>query len=234
MRKRFFVAALAVAVLLTGCTNVPDLSRVHNNIEAEYMAGLMLKYDANYDEMLDYDRSILNPTPTPEPTRTPVARQSGAASGTSVAENQNEAGTGEGSVETYITMEEMGTIQGITLSQQTYELRKSYGSDYAVVDAEDGNRLLVVKFRMKNGTTGSKKVNMPSANMSYSLEIDGESMGNAIRTLLPDDLQNYYGKIPAGKSREAVLIFKISQTKKVKNASLYVSNGKQTAQISLK
>lgn len=232
MKKRFCAAVLAMAVVLTGCSSGPDLSRVHRNMEAEYMAGLLLKYDANYEEMLDYDRSILNATPTPAPTRTPAAP---SATDGSVAGSEGAAGNGmdDSQPVTYISMDEMGTIQGVTLSQEAYELKNSYGSEYANVSAHDGNKLLVVKFRLKNGTSRAKKVSMADANVEYSLNIDGQNMGSPTMTILPNDLQIFNENIPAGKSREAVLIFEIGKSQKVQNVNLYVSKGGETAEISL-
>ena len=233
MKKRFCMAVLVMAVMLTGCASGPDLSRVHRNMEAEYMAGLLLKYDADYDEMLDYDRSILNPTPTPEPTRKPV-KPSPSASGSAVSSNGKTDSNGDDSqVKSYISLKEMGTVQGITLSQESYELKDGYGSSYAVVNPEKGNRLLVVKVRLKNGNSKTKKVNMIKADMSYSLEIDGQSVGAPKMTMLPNDLQFYRSKIEAGKSQEAVLIFEISKSQKVKDANLYISAGNKNVQVSL-
>lgn len=234
MKKRFCVAVLIIAVMLTGCSNGPNLSRVHRNMEAEYMAGLLLKYDADYGEMLDYDRSILNPTPTPEPTRKP-AQPTASASGSAASSNSsNKGGDDNSQVQSYISLQEMGTVQGVTLSQESYELKDSYGSNYAVVNPGKGNRLLIVKFRLKNGNSRAKKVNMSKEAMSYSLEIDGQNMGSAKKTMLPNDLQFYRSKIDAGKSQEAVIIFEISKSQQVKDANLYISVGNKNAQVSLK
>lgn len=234
MKKRFCITILVMAVVMTGCASGPDLSRVHRNMEAEYLAGLLLKYDADYDEMLDYDRSILNPTPTPVPTRKPVNKPTNTASGGTVTGGQSASDSDDGQQKTYISLDEMGDIQGITISQQTYELKGSYGSNFAVVSPQEGNRLLIVKFRLKNGNSRTKQVNMSNANMSYSLEIDGQNMGTPLKTMLPNDLQFFRDKISAGKSQEAVLIFEISKKQKVKDAKLDISKGDRTAQVSLR
>lgn len=234
MKKRFCIAVLVIAVMLTGCSNGPNLSRVHRNMEAEYMAGLLLKYDADYDGMLEYDRSILNPTPTPEPTRKP-ATPSSSATGSAASSNKGPGGGADDSqVKSYMSLEEMGTVQGITLSQESYELKGSYGSSFAVVNPEQGNRLLVVKFRLKNGNSKMKKVNMSKEDLSFSLEIGGQNVGAPEKTMLPNDLQFYRSKIAAGKSQEAVLIFEISKSQKVEDANLYISAGSKNAQVSLK
>ena len=93
--KRLIAAAAVMAFTLTGCGSVPDLDHVNRDMEAEYMAGALLKYDKNNDDMLDYDRSILRatPTPTPAPTSKPV-QTTAIPPGSAVAGNDSD-GTGE-------------------------------------------------------------------------------------------------------------------------------------------
>ena len=73
MKKRIIATVLTAACALTGCsTSVPDLSKLDVGKASEYMAGELLKHDSKYAYGLDYDRSILNPTPTPTPIVTPA------------------------------------------------------------------------------------------------------------------------------------------------------------------
>lgn len=229
MRSKIGVAAIAAALLLTGCTSAPDLSRLQNDMESEYIAGTILKYSANYDEMLDYDRSILNATPTPSPTPSPAA-----VSDEDKTENVTPSADGQNPIDAapaYISVDELMPVDGITLTQETYEVRQSYGSDFATVDAEKGNKLLVVKFRIKNTTSSKKKVELNG--LSYSLEVDGQATGRCLQ-LIMGDIQNFSERIPAGQSRESVLVFEVSKSQKIENSKLYISKGTQTAEVSLK
>lgn len=231
MRKRFCVGVIAVALLFTGCTSVPNMSRINNDMEAEYIAGTLLKYDANYDGGLEYDRNLLNATPSPKPTPSPVASPSELSS-----EDDNSV-TSQGAIsqpQSYVSLESMAPMKGILLSQETHELKKSYGSDFATVEAEKGKKLLIVKFRIKNTTSKKQKVNMNKKELSYVLEIDGETVGSPLHTIVQGDIQYFNTGIPAGKSKEAVLLFELPDSQKLKNATLYISDGKQTAQVSVK
>lgn len=232
MRKQLCAMAMAVMVLLTGCaSSVPDLSRIHNNMEAEYMAGALLKYSKNYDEMLDYDRSILTATPTPEPTKKPTPKPSDGT-----AQN-GEDGTETSAQGTepvnYVELEQLSPAKGVSMQLVKYELKKTFGSRDASVSAHKGNSLLVVRFRLKNQSGSSQSVNMMEAGMSFSLELEGAPAGSALKTILSNDLQNYMEKIPSGEGREAVLVFEIKGKQSVEDACIYASDGAKTARISL-
>lgn len=229
MKKGLCAAVLAAAIMLTGCTSVPDLSRLNNDMEAEYIAGTLLKYDANYDKMLEYDRSVLNPTPIPSPTATPLS--------TAAASKMPSNASSQGSIsqpEEYVSLDKISPAKGIQIKQESYELKKSYGSDYDNVSAKKGKQLFIVKFCIKNSSSTKKKVNMVGKKMSYSLEINGNNIGQPMITILERDMQYFNTSIPAGKSREAILVFSVDVSQKISNTKLYVSDGKQTAQISLK
>lgn len=232
MRKQFCLTALAVCVLLSGCTNVPDLSRVHSSMEAEYMAGLMLKYDANYEDMLDYDRSVLKPTPTPQPTRKPEP-ESQDSKGDDKAGAASSGSSGDGQTTSVVTMEELGQIQGVKLVRGSYSLQNDYGTAFLTVTAPKGKKLLIAKLRLKNTGSSPQKVDMTKEEISFSLEIDGDKTISPKQTLLEEDLRFYHGKIAAGKSKETVLVFEVDASQKVKKAVLNVKKGNRTAQLAL-
>ncbi len=229
MRKRLCAVTVVISILLTGCTSVPDLSNLHNDMEAEYMAGILLKYSEGNDDMLDYDRSVLNPTPTPAPSRTPAPEQS------STAPEKNDGESGDpGALQTnYVDTKQLNPMEGIVISQESYEMKRSYGSSSIAVQAHKGKRLLVVKFRLKNTGSSQKKVNMQKSDMTYSLEIGENSLGGPLKTILENDLQYYHANLSAGKSSEAVLIFEIGESQKLENAFIYVSDKAKTSRISL-
>lgn len=231
MKKRICVAVLLTAALLTGCTSVPDLDNVNRDLEAEYMAGILLKYDKNNQDMLDYDRSILTPTPTPVPTRKPAASPSPSGQ-----EDTSQAAQGEDGTPAVNTVDadEIMSKGGIHVKLQTYELKKSYATAFTTLDAHKGNQLLVVKFRVRNTAGSGKNVDMTGRNLKYSLEVDGASVGSPLQTILDNDLQFMRGKIAKGASKEAVLVFETAKSLKLQNAELTIMDGNKTAKVPLK
>ena len=230
MRKAFCAAVLSVAILLTGCSSGPDLSRFNNDLEAEYIAGTLLKYNADYEGMLEYDRSILDVTPTPVPTPTL------APTATPAGESGTETSTGEGGEEIQqipVSLDEISPAEGISLTQESYEIKQSYGSDFATVEAGKGKKLLVVKFRVKNTTSKKKTVNLADSAISYRLEMDCDYVATPLQTIIQGDMQYLAGSIPAGKSREGVLIFSIPKSQKMDNGIVRITKENQTAAVEL-
>jgi uncharacterized protein YceK len=230
MRKRLFAAVLAASLLVTGCSSVPDLSDVHRNMEAEYMAGILLKYDKNNQDMLDYDRSILEPTATPVATKKPTA--SSAPASTDAADMGGSTNTQE-SVTQSVDADAILSKGGVSIKQQQYQLKASYDSSYATITAHDGKKLFVVKFLVKNTSGDTKRVNMMKRQLTYSLEIDGVSAGSPLMTILENDLQYMDSKLGAKKSKEAVLVFEVDSSQKIQNAKLNITEGTKTAQLTL-
>lgn len=231
MKKRICVAVLLTAALLTGCTSVPDLDNVNRDLEAEYMAGILLKYDKNNQDMLDYDRSILTPTPTPVPSRKPAASPSPSGQ-----EDTSQAAQGEDGAPAVnmVDADEILSKGGIHVELQTYELKKSYATNFTTLDAHEGNQLLIVKFHVRNTAGSGKKVDMTGRELKYFLEVDGASVGSPLQTILDNDLQFMRGKIAKGASKEAVLVFETAKSLKLQNAELTIMDGNKTAKVPLK
>jgi hypothetical protein len=199
-------------------------------MEAEYMAGILLKYDKNNQDMLDYDRSILEPTSSPVETKKPTA-----SSAPVTGDDLSTAGSTDSQANATETVKADVIMSkgGIRIKQQQYQLKSSYDSSYATISAHKGKKLFVVKFLVKNTSGASKRVNMMKRSLSYSLEIDGTSAGGPLMTILDNDLQYIDYSLENGKSREAVLVFEVDSSQKVKNAVLNVTEGSKTAQLNL-
>ncbi len=230
MKKKAVAAALSVAVLLTGCTSVPDLTSADQNMEAEYMAGALLKYDKNYEYSLDYDRSVLDATPTPEPT--PSAAPA-ATPGVTGQQGSDGASQGPEQAEPQsVSLDQLLGKKDIQVRVQACNLKKTYGTSYAKVTAQKGNRLLVVHFNIKNTGKAARKVDLSGNGVRYTLNIGGEAVASPLLSIV-DDLQYFKQKIGGGESRQAVLIFEIKQSRSVKDAELFASREGYSSKISL-
>lgn len=230
MRKRLSIMVFAVVALLTACgVQVPDLSETDNNVAAQYVAGALLKYDKAYDDSLDYDHSLLKPTPKPTPKPKPVE--------TAPSEQQGGGEDGSGSqgaeARTKVSLSELYGVPGVKVKAVSYEVVNSYGESYAVCMPHSGNKLVVVKFRVSNDSGKKKRVNLAKAGLSQSLVVNGESCGSPQQSIVRGDLQYFNTVIPAGSRRQGVLIFEVKKSVDVRNVAVQFVKGSREAQVSV-
>lgn len=233
MKKKLFVTAVVVSMLVTGCTQVPELTKIDNDMAAEYMAGSMLKYDKEYEYALDYDRSILQATPEPTPTLVPVAAPtvSPAENGTQASPDGTEAT--EEPVQN-VSLSEIYGQSGVQVTQTSYSLKKSFGTDYSAITAGEGKKLLVVYFQVKNTSGKMQKVNLMAAKLSYLLKSGEETLGKPLLTIVEGDLQYFSRKMKSGKSNQGVLVFEVDASVNAQNVVIEAVCDKKQAVISLK
>lgn len=230
MKKKLCVLTLAAAVTLTGCTQVPDLSNVDNNLAAQYVADTLLKYDKNYDDLLDYDHSILWATPTPEPTPVPTPTPMPSSEQQKPAEGDGASVTN--TVEN-VSLSDIFGVKGVKVKAGTYRVKSSYGSTYASYTAKKGNKLVIVNFTVSNVTVKSKKVNFLEQKVETELISGGSSLGSPLLSLVEGDLQSFHEKIDAGKKKQGVLIFEVAKSVKLSDVKLRFVNGSEEAVVSL-
>lgn len=227
MKKKLCVLTMVMAAMLTGCTDVPDLSKMDNNLAAQYVADALLRNDKNYDDSLDYDHSILQATPTPAPTPvpTPVPSDDGNA-GSSVSDG-SQGSKPEESFES-VSVSDIYGISGIKIKAGSYRVTSSYGSNFAVCTPKKGNKLVVVNFSVSNTSKASKKVNLAKKNMQAELLSGTESLGSPMMSIAEGDLQYFNTTLGGGKRKQGVLVFEVSKSEKLKDVKVrFVSGGKE-------
>lgn len=232
MKKRLIVTAAVMALVLSGCGSGPNLDDVSRDMEAEYMAGALLKYDKNNDDVLDYDRSVLKATPTPEPTRTPAVTTVPASSASSQNLSDPE-GVKDNSQAGLVPPQKVYALDQIDIKMMSSETRHTYGSADAAISAHTGKELLIVHFRIKNNSSAKQKVNLMKKSLQYTLIADGETAGSPLMTILQNDLQYFKEKMAPGRSSEAVLIFEVDKKQKMQNISIQVTDGNMTGEIAV-
>ncbi len=236
MKKKIYIATAAVAsLLLTGCGNTQELSEQNQNMIAQYMAGTLLKYDADYNGALVYDRAILEATPTPAPTQAPVVTPAPTASSNS-SDNSNNATAGDDNSKGVLQETDLSSlinVSGIKVKKTSYKVTKSFGTAYSSVAADKGHKLLIVNFKLKNQSDSSKKVNLTGKNIKYTLSI-GDNRYSPLYTIADGDMQFFNEKIAAGSSKKGILVFQIKSSVKVKDAVVTAITEDSTADIKIK
>lgn len=230
MKKKLMAVALAVALSSTGC-GVVDLSDENKDIIAEYMAGELLKYNKNYSGSIDYDRSVLTSTPTPEPTEDvvkPVAtvKPEDKDNPQKSATDSGDDGTGETNTE--VSLSELYGKKGINVKQTTYTSGRSYGSDYSTIAAGSGKKLIVVYFNIKNTSSKSMRLNLSDKSVTYELYKNDKSYGKPLLSIAKGDMQYFNENLKAGQNRQGVLLFETDSSFKAKGAVIKaIKDGKE-------
>lgn len=228
MRRKLCIIALSVAALLAGCgTDVPDLSRVDNNVAAQYVADALLRGDKHYDESLDYDHSILEPTPTPESTPEPTAEPG----------EDGEPGSNQGGQDgqeapqvSNVSLSELYGIPGVTIEQGAYEVKNSYSAgEFAAITPKMGKKLAVAYFKISNDTGKAKKVALDGEKVDMQLYLNGKSEGHPLLSIADGDLQAFDEKIGPGKKKQGVLLFEIDKSVKIDKLEVRFAKGDRQA-----
>ena len=239
-RIAFLLLTLFLMLSLCGCVNGPDISEEQSDLVAEYAAGVLLRYSNQYDRRLitkeqiekENQKKNADSTAAPETTAAPSATPTPVPS----SENEpvpNDSGMEEQSTEQpTVPLNEIYRIEGLNFSYQSYRFCKKYNSQ---IKAEDGQTLLVVEFNVKNQSGKKKKVSLGKKKIAYKLMVDNSEYQPSISILENMGLTYLDTTIPAGKSENAVLIFRMSEERKEAAAiSLAIEDGNRVSMVKLK
>ena len=113
---------------------------------------------------------------------------------------------------------------GLTVSYKGYRVQNIYQEgDYFAVTPEDGNKLVVMKFEIKN--KGKKKVRLDTEKLGITFYacFDGKNRIKETASLGTRSLSSYGETIRGGKKKTAVLLFQIpkDQADKISGETLY-------------
>lgn len=227
---RFLCAVLAVSVLsLTGCADIKNLSEEQENEIAEYAAGVLLQNSDKYPyRLITKEEKEVTETPTPTPTS--AAAQASDAPQESQPE-QTAAAPEDSKKE--VSLDDLYHLKGVSILYTSYRLADKYGSSQ--IRAEQGKKLLVAEFSLKNNSGAKKKVKLiDRRKISYQLNVDGTTYSPQI-SLLENQLDYLEATIAKGKSQKAVLVFQVD--KNATNASsidLSIEEGNNKTSVKMK
>ena len=228
---RFLCAVLAVSVLsLTGCADIKNLSEEQENEIAEYAAGVLLQ---NSDRLITKEEKEVTETPTPMPaTPTPTSAVAQASDAPQESQPEQTAAAPEDSKKE-VSLDDLYHLKGVSILYTSYRLADKYGSSQ--IRAEQGKKLLVAEFSLKNNSGAKKKVKLiDRRKITYQLNVDGTTYSPQI-SLLENQLDYLEAVIAKGKSQKAVLVFQVD--KNATNASsidLSIEEGNNKTSVKMK
>lgn len=218
--KNIVCGALLCTMMLsmTACGNeIPDLTEEESQRVGEYAAVTLLKYDAN-------NRSrLVDPEMVIAKLEKEAAREAAkAAQEEEKAEETGNTGTTEVTMPTAqeditASMEDFfGLPEGIDITYEDYMVADSYPEDeakdeYFALDASAGKKLLVLRFRLTNGTEQEEKIDLLNTNSRYIITVNDSIRANALTTMLPNDMSTYAETLEPGQDQELVLLLEVNE-----------------------
>ncbi len=241
MRKLGLVLVTFMMLSLTGCIHEYRLSEEATDVAAEYMAGILLEYDENYEKEL-LNREELEALIAKEGRE---AEDSGANSSdskpTKAPDRDVQSSDGEEASDQPtedISISEVIKAEGFDISYKSYKLYNVYPEDetgaYFSLTPMEGNQLFVVSFIAKNLTDKEKRLDLKKSKVDYQLDINVGSIYKPLPTLLENNLKYIDMKFGAGKKEEVLLVFEIPKDMKLNDINLIISNGAKTEIIDIK
>lgn len=218
--KNIVCGALLCTMMLsmTACGNeIPDLTEEESQRVGEYAAVTLLKYDAN-------NRSrLVDPEMVIAKLEKEAAREAAkAAQEEAKAEETGNTGTTEVTMPTAqeditASMEDFfGLPEGVSITYEDYMVADSYPEDgakdeYFALDASAGKKLLVLRFRLTNGTEQEEKIDLLNTNSRYIITVNDSIRANALTTMLPNDMSTYAETLEPGQDQELVLLLEVNE-----------------------
>lgn len=241
--KLLLVLTASCAVFaLGGCVSaIPELSEDETEIVTQYMADLLLKYDANYqDTLLNEEELALaleeeavkaEEAKAQEEEQTRLEAEKAQASQADEIEvvGGNSSGSNSNSAATVGTIADMPGALGLTdtdFDYLGYEICSQYPSEegalYFAMTPTQGNELLILKFNLANVSGEEYSVDMMSMGASFAIGINGGSYTAALTTLLENDLSMLMDTLPVESGKEVVLVTEVPEGTTIDSIVLYV------------
>lgn len=250
MKRWKLIPVALLMVTLTGCIQENRLPDQKADIIAEYMAGLVLKYNS-YDSSL-LPMNMLEEEKTEEVVEeanelTNASDQSEEANTATEQASQNEDNTAKSNESTTKPSEEPEEqLQNYTLSEvigmkefaidySEYELTDTYSeNDYFSITARKGYQLLIATFTVKNQSKEKAIFNLNKREIKYQLDVNSGTIFKPLLTYSDRDIQYINMPFEKEETKNVVLIFEIPQKTELSDLNLIVSSDDKSGSIKLK
>ena len=250
MKKVKLILILFLTLSLTGCMKKYELTEQQSNVAAEYMAGILLQQDKDYQQKLtpmedlgqaEASTGRENITPAPASvvngdgtTAKPMISDSGSTGG-KPGTVDNDGTVVKPTVNG--TLSEVIGEKNIEAEYTGCKICDTYPEDtdsYFSLTPREGNQLLVATFTVKNLSDKEVKLDLSNSNVVYQLDLNSGTTYKPLLTLLENDLQYINVSIGAGKTEKALLVFETSKKPNGSDVNLIASKGDKFNTIDIK
>ena len=222
VKKYIYCVAMSILTmtLLTGCGTGVKLSEEENAMVAEYMAMMLLKYDAYYEDGLIYAEAAETSKDEFVPS--------------DITEDTNTEGE-KTTTNSPVTLDDVfkeDKYRVKYLSVKEYDTYKEPENAYYFVEAPAGCKLAVVEFAIENITEGDVAVSLADKGIVYEFVLGASK--KPLLTALMGDLQYYNETIKKGESKVGVVVFAVDKNADISKGSVVVKSREATYKIDVK
>lgn len=215
MKKKAFCFLMCLCCLqLCGCTAFPNYSKEDTELIAEYAAGLLIQHSSSVNNRLtdvETDSYVMedvkqgeeeNMQDIPENPNEPASQLPDMENEIPVSGEKEEVFE-----ETTYPLNVLMGLQMLDVQCTGYEIKSTYADNEDVVlDAKDGNKLVILKFTLTNPTENTVELNQLENDATYRVSLNQTGYKQTLSTLLLNDLSTYTGSIKSGETTELVLL----------------------------
>ncbi len=244
MRKNFKSGVIMVlsAVLMTGCGNtIPEMTEEEQELVVEYAANTLLKYDKYYERKLielTLEQELAEDTVPKEEAKEETEEKPEKESSlkpdseVTIIDNTGDAVSENISIQKFLGLD---SVEITYIGDEVCDAYPEQGEDlFFIMNATAGNKLLVLKFQVKNVSGTETELDIAQSNTRFKVVVDGKQT-NALTTMLLNDLAYYKGTLGAGEETELVLVCEVpeGESGNISALGLMMKNVENTATISL-
>lgn len=244
MKRKVISAAaiMLIAALLAGCgSKIPELNDTQQELVVEYAAGILLKYDKNHESKL-VELTLEQQTEMEEPASEAGEGADGRTDENTDTDQPEEPmpdvtvidNTQEPVIESIEAFLQLDSVKITYTGYEIYDFYPQENGLYFVMNATEGNKLLVLKFLTENLSQEQTSLDIGQSGTRFTFNVNGERK-NALTTMLPNDLAHYKGTLDPNEGVELVLVCEIpdEQSGMVPTLELTLKNVDNIATISL-
>lgn len=229
MKKKILGLGLSLVLFgsMCGCGQDITLNSEENDLIAEYVAGVMLKY--SYENKWSYEQLKKRPWQ--------IKGEESATSGQSSMVGNTISSSGSSRADSVgAVLKQAFDLDGININYKSFVVADNYpeGDYHLGVKADEGCKVFALKFDLKNVAADSIKLDTVATSAVMKLSIGGSVITQSA-TMLDNDLMGLEGvTVKAGDTYSAVAVFQVPESVAFNTSDMKVSvyvNGKQVGQV---
>ena len=222
MKRGKLIGIVVIAAgLLTGCVDhMPEMTEEQSALIAEYAADMLLKYSPNYNYKIADEEvlaEIVEEPITEEETEDASTEQTVEVVEVSTQITATEETTSVLDIVdvSEVDFAEVFEMEDVEIRYEDMEICSVYpqgevGTGFSV-NATEGKSLVVIHMLIENTSEAVITCDLFEKDMDISINMNGGNYKKASNTLLVNDFTTYIEEIPAGESREAVIVAEVNK-----------------------